>query len=277
MRPPQIAKLKWLRPRNTSAADFAPIRQELERALAERQTNEVYSVNTRSIYQLDDPTLGPIAIKELRFETLPKRWRAAYLRRHRVLCEFNAHACFAARGGTTPRLYGGALEFRRGGIDRVFIVLEWLHGAVTLSEAMRGWSEQEYEHKLARLAQALADAAARGLVHGRHSSENILVGDPLKFYVIDFSHAQLFEHLQAEAFMRDVGRIGARLIIESACTREVTTQLFEAVANAVPAGQVSPGPMHDELEYVLTRSKRRQRFDRKRRTFWRGFPSRLRG
>jgi len=259
-----------------SVDEFTSLRPDLDRALGDRRATEVYSVNTRSIYQLDDRALGPIAIKELRFETPYKRWRAATLRRHRVLCEFNAGSCFAGRGGVTPRFLGAALEYRGAGLNRVFFILDWLGDTVTLTQAMRDWSAEVRERNLVSLAHALVESAERGLVHGRHSSENILVGDPLSYHVIDFSHSQVFDRFHPNGFMRDVGRIAARLISEGACTKETAAQFFDAVSQAVPGGLVTTGRMAAECEKVLTMSKRRQRLERNWYTFWRGLRWRLR-
>ena len=276
MHPPQISQLKWLRPRNMTVDEFTRLRPDLERALGDRRAMEVYKVNTRSIYQLDDKALGPIAIKELRFETPYKRWRAGNLRRHRVLCEFNAGSCFAGRGGATPRFLGAALEYRSPGLNRVFFVLEWLGDAVTLTQAMRDWPAEVRERNLVSLAHALVESAEHGLVHGRHSSENILVGDPLRYHIIDFSHSQVFDRFHPKGFMRDVGRIGARLISEDACTQDTVVRFFDEVAHALPTGLVSADRMAAECEKVLTNSKRHQRLERNWHTFWRGLRWRLR-
>lgn len=273
---PDITQLDWLCPRSMNAEEFIRLRPALERVLSAGPAREVYSVNTRSIYQLDDSELGSIAIKELRFETASRRWRAATVRRHRVLCEFNAAGCFAARGGLTPRLYGAALEHRGAGLYRVFIVLEWLNEALTLSAAVRDWAVPVRDRNLAHLARTLVGAASRGLVHGRHSSENILVTDPLEFQIIDFSHAQIFERFHPAGFSRDVARIGARLVLEEACTKKVVMQFFDEVARAAPAGSVDDRKIATEFDKVLMNSKRRQRLERNWHTFWRGFPSRLR-
>ena len=93
------------------------------------------------------------------------------------------------------------------------------------------------------------------MVHGRHSSENILVTEPLTFQVIDFSHAQIFEKFAPRGFERDVARIGARLTIEYACTREDILRIFTEVARAAPAGLVDVGRLGAEFEKALKNSK----------------------
>jgi RIO-like serine/threonine protein kinase len=142
---------------------------------------------------------------------------------------------------------------------------------------MRGWSAAMRERNLVSLAHALVESAEHGLVHGRHSSENILVADPHRFHIIDFSHSQVFDRFHPQGFMRDVGRIAARLISEDACTQETAMRLFDEVSRAAPTGSVSADRMAAECEKVLTNSKRRQRLERNWYTFWRGLPSRLRG
>ena len=140
---------------------------------------------------------------------------------------------------------------------------------------MAAWPAHDFGRNVEALVQALIDAAACGLVHGRHSSENILVTEPLDFHIIDFSHAQIFEHFQPQGFMLDVARIGARLELEGACSRDALKQLFDCVEQRAPFASVSAKQMYDEFEHTLKSSKRLLRFERKRRTFWRGLPWRL--
>ncbi len=276
MHAPQLSQLQWLRPRNMEARAFAELRPHLADILTNPNATEVYSVNTRSIYSVNHATLGSIAVKELRFETTLKRYQAATLRRHRVLCEFYAAACFAKRGGSTPKLYCAATEGRRTSVRRVFIIMEWLRNASTLSESIQSWSQDVLQENINELANTLVHAAHCGLVHGRHSSENILVRAPLKFDVIDFSHAQLFATFHAPGFVHDVARIAARLMIEKACSKETVMTLFRAVVGVASRRDVTLDLLVKQFDNISCHSKRRQRIARNYRTFWRGFPSRLR-
>lgn len=276
MRPPETGSLKWLRPTGSNADDFAASRPLFEQWLGRSPGNAVYSVNTRSIYRLDDDTTGPVAIKELRFESASGRLRATTIRRHRVLCEFRAQGAFRARGGNTPQLFGAALEFSRGLITRVFILMSWIEDARTMSIDVRDLNDDERDPAFERYAHFLVRSAQRGLVHGRHSSENILVsGGARDFYVIDFSHAQLYRTYHAPGFARDVARIGARLVIEESCSTDTVWSLFSHVIRAAPRASVSEAAIREEFDHVLNDSKKRQKFSRQTRTLWRGWPFRL--
>ena len=232
-------------------------------------------MNDRTIYRLDDAVLGPLAVKELRYPRLLDRARATTVRRHRVLCEFHAAAAFARRGGRTPAMQAAMLEHERGLLTRVLIVMTWIESAVTLTDAFHAWPAADRDARVGALARHLADSAAAGLVHGRHSSENILVDDEGTFYTIDFSHAQLFPGYRERGFMQDVARIGARLVLERACSREAARALFAATIAAAPTATLTVSDIDAECERVLTESKRRQRLRRRWRTIWRGWPFRL--
>ena len=279
MQPAQPTRLRWLAPRRAPAAAFAALRPSLDRLLALAHDDEVYTVNTRSIYRYTDPDLGPVAIKEIRFENQIQRCRAATVRRHRTLCEFRVASGFEARGGKTPKLFGGALELSRFGWSRHFIVSRWLDGAHTLSQAFKHWGDPPPDTLLERLAVELVSAARIGLVHGRHSSENILVTDlngTAEFSVIDFSHAQLRKQFAATGFARDVARIGSRLIHERACDQATVMALFDVVARtAWPEPARWRQAIEREFAHILKISKQRQRLERKSRTFLRGLPSRV--
>lgn len=248
---------------------------QLNRVLTREDGKEVYSVNTRSIYRLDDPEFGAIAVKELRLESYARQIRNRLIRQHRFLCEFKAASAFAARGGITPPMLGAAMECSSVRIFRLFIVMAWIENASSLSDAVRDWDETDLDYKLAELATFLVAAARLGLVHGRHSSENIMLSPPLNFHVIDFSHAQLFQNFNAPGFVRDVARIGARLIIESACDENFIKRFFEVVVACCDQRAVTTNSLWREFSNVRTHSKRRQRIAREWYTRWRGFPFRL--
>jgi hypothetical protein len=276
MQAPDPKQLKWLRPSGMSGAQFAQIRPALERVVGECGKREIYSVNTRSIYRADDRDLGEIALKEIRFETALKRFRATWLRRHRILCEFHAAAAFANRGGVTPNLFGAALEFRGPHINRVFSAMEWLDDARSLSESIRSSADAQRDALATKSAEFLFACARLGFVHGRHSSENILVTRQLAFNVIDFSHAQLFTRYCARGFTRDVARIGARLILENACDWSWLKTWCDAIAHEAADGTLTAAHLLARIERTLRKSKRRQRIERGYHTFWRGFRFRLR-
>jgi len=275
MRPPDPERLKWLAPPHQITNDFARVQEQLSTLLVAGQGKAVYSVNARTIYVANEGTLGPVAIKELRFETAFKRLQSATIRRHRMLCEFNAAACFAHRGGSTPRLHGVALEQSRFGLERRFSLSTWVSDAQTLTNAVSDWGQEDVERNITHLAQALIEAARCGLVHGRHSSENILVTASLVFHTIDFSHAQIFKTSHATGFLRDVTRVAARLKLERACSDDFIGRLFDEVAAVLCNDEISSASIEAEFLKILGSSKWRQRLSRKRITLLPGFPSRL--
>jgi hypothetical protein len=276
VRPPDSDLLRWLAPAGSGPDEFAATRPLFEQWLSRSPGKAVYSVNTRSIYRIDDDTNGPIAIKELRFESAAGRLRATTIRRHRVLCEFRAQAAFHARGGNTPRLFGAALEFNRGLITRVFILMSWIDSARTMSIDVGDLGDDERDAAFKQYAQFFVRSAQLGLVHGRHSSENILVTDGKRdFYVIDFSHAQLYRAYHPLGFARDVARIGARLVIEESCSAAAVRLLFSHVVRAAPRSTVTEAVLRKEFNHVLSASKRQQKILRQMRTLWRGWPFRL--
>jgi hypothetical protein len=99
MRLPDPERLKWLAPPHQIKNDFARVQEQLSTLLVAGQAKAVYSVNPRTIYVANEGALGPIAIKELRLETAFKRLQSVTIRRHRMLREFNAAACFAVGSG----------------------------------------------------------------------------------------------------------------------------------------------------------------------------------
>ena len=140
---------------------------------------------------------------------------------------------------------------------------------------MSDWGQEDVERNIAHLAQALIEAARCGLVHGRHSSENILVTAPPVFHTIDFSHAKIFKTFYATGFLGDLTRVAARLKLERAWSDDFIGRLFDEVAAVLRNDEISSASIEAEFLKILGSSKWRQRLLRKRHTLLRGFPSRL--
>jgi hypothetical protein len=101
-------------------------------------------------------------------------------------------------------------------------------------------------------------------VHGRHSSNNLLVvereGEPV-LHTIDFPHARLAAGLDRAGLARDTARIARWILHERLWPREAATALFAAVAaEACPEPGHAPAfaaQMERELEHVLRIPSRR--------------------
>jgi tRNA A-37 threonylcarbamoyl transferase component Bud32 len=274
MRELDLARIRWLVPANLAADPI--LREHLEVVAKQAAGEEIYTVNTRSIYHTRHPVVGELAIKELRFESWPRRLRATFTHRHRILCEFRAAMIFEERGGLLPKPYGAAIEFERSLISRVLIFMDWIPNARTLTELVRNWSAAQFAEHVPALAEFLVSCADRGLVHGRHSSENILFSDDRGYQLIDFSHAQIYSDFNARGFIHDAARIGSRLLGEDVASRAAVNILFEEIARAAHKPTVSAATLARECDWIMDASKQRQRIKRNVRTFWRGMPFRLR-
>lgn len=234
MRPAHPARLSWLAPPDADPDSFARDRERLERIVSHPHAREVYTAKRRSIYRVEDEVLGPLGIKEMRNRDPLRSLRYGYLQDHRALREFRIATAFRARGGRTPRLLGAALERDWLGLRRALLFVRWLDGALTLGATLRGGGAEPAPGLLDAVAEALVDAARRGLVHGRHSSENLLVAPSgaggVEVYVIDFAYSRLGDGLDPDGLVRDAARVAHRLLHDRACSPEAVTTLFAGIA-----------------------------------------------
>ena len=181
-----------------------------------------------------------------------------------------------ARWSFTETLWRSVGVLKRGLISRVVIFMDWIPNAHTLTEVVRNWPRAQFVERLPAVAEFLVSCANRGLVHGRHSSENILVSDERGYQLIDFSHAQIYSKFNARGFIHDAARIGSRLLGEGAASRAAVNSLFEEIAHVAQEPAVSAAALARECDWIMGASKQRQRLKRNVRTFWRGTPFRLR-
>lgn len=222
----------WLAPAAMSVREFRLVRARLDQLVSIPQTNEVYRAKRRSIFVVDDATLGRVAIKEMRHDGAARRLWFRYPRYRDATREFRIGSAFEALGGQTPSFLGAAIERNVFGLERVLVFIRWLEGVETLTEYLSRL-DPPLTDAFERLADALVAAARLGLVHGRHSSENILVdahGDRPSFYSIDFAFSRLGRGLDANGFVRDLGRIAHWLRHEQVLDPTQTETLFECVA-----------------------------------------------
>ena len=216
LRPVDPRRLAWLRVEGVAEGAQDLARERLAPCLARGGLAPVYEAKRRAIYRVDDPLLGSVALKEVRSGS----WlRALLFRRflpHPALRELRAGAAFAARGGATAGLLAAALERDPLRLLRVFLCLRWVERAQSLGVFLRGLGSEPDAEALGPIAGALLAAARLGLVHGRHSGDNLLVtlaSGRLEIRVIDFAHASLGAGFEPEGFARDAGRVAAGLVI----------------------------------------------------------------
>jgi hypothetical protein len=190
------------------------------------------------VYRAELPELGGVAIKELRNPSLARRAWFGWLAEHPGLHEYRIGVEFEARGGRTLRCLGGATEHGPFGLERVLLFTRWLEGADTLTRWLAGRARKADARLIGSLAAQVAAAARLGLVHHRHSSNNLLVvmqGDEPLLYTIDFAYATLGDGLDAAGLARDAARIARWLLREAIWPREAALVFFDAVAAQVHA------------------------------------------
>jgi hypothetical protein len=140
----------------------------------------------------------------------------------------------------------------------VLLFTRWLEDAVTLTFWLAQSEGPPDPRLLATLAAQIAASARLGLVHHRHSSNNLLVvmqnGEPL-LYTIDFPHATLGAGLDVAGLSVDVARIARWILHEELWSRASVQAFFEAVAAEIrgesPPGEDLVARMGRELEAVI--------------------------
>jgi tRNA A-37 threonylcarbamoyl transferase component Bud32 len=229
------ADLSWLAPAGMAEDEFAPTRARLAGLLSRPLANPFYSAKRRSIYLVEDEVLGRVAIKEMRHDGPLRQFWFRHVRCRQALREFRVGSAFEARGGRTPTFLGAALDRNPLALRRVILFIHWLDGVETLTEYLRGQSGEPSQDRFDRIGASLVAAARLGLVHGRHSSENILVdsrGEEPVFYAIDFAYSRLESEMDELGFVRDVARIAQWLWHESVLSESALELFFERVARS---------------------------------------------
>ena len=259
MAPAAPEHLVWLAPEGSDREAFARLRQQLLDLLVSPAGEEVYTAKRRTIYRSSSAPLGSVGIKEMRNPGCLRRLWHRHLREHRGLREFRVGSRFRARGGHTPELLACALEQWPLSLRRVFVFVRWRDGARTLREQLAGRGVDPGPELLCALAAELVAAARLGLVHGRHSGDNLLVvegpGGPA-FETIDFAYSRLADGFDERGFVADVVRIAATLVLTAACSRQAASELLDAVARAgwsPPQAPRARAHLDRELERFLAR------------------------
>ena len=266
--PVRPERLLWLEPPGPLQATFADVRARLEAVAARGPSEQVYTAHRRSVHRAEVPLLGPIAIKELRNPSLARQLWFGWLAEHPGMREYRVGVAFEARGGRTLSNLGAALERSPFGLARVLLFTRWLDGALTLTRWLAAQPGPPEPRLHASLAAQVAAAARLGLVHRRHSSNNLLVvvqhGEPV-LYTIDFPHARLGPGLDIAGLACDVARIARWILHEKIWSRASVQAFFEAVAGEVrsetPPGEDLAARMARELEAVIRDPSARRELD----------------
>lgn len=256
--PARPERLHWLEPPVPLRETFAGVRARLEAAVARGDGEEFYRESRRKLYRAEVPGIGGIAIKELYNSSLVRQFWFEHVEEHSGVREYRAGVEFEARGGVTLTNLGAARERNAIGLARVLIFTRWLEGAVTLTRWLADRSGPPGPALHASLAAQIAAAARLGLVHRRHSSNNLLVvmqrGEPV-LHTIDFPHATFGKGLDLHGLACDVARIARWILHEDIWSRESVHAFFAAVAAEVraetPAGEDLVATMDRELEAVI--------------------------
>lgn len=238
LRPLSASRARWVAPA-TDTERWEKVRERLAEIVSVPHTHVVYTAHRRGIFRVDDPVLGPLAVKELRHDGLARQLVFRTLRAADAVHEFSVGTAFEARGGRTPHFLGAALDRGVLTLRRVLLFIEWIEDAETLTAFLARLDDPPPAAVLDAVAEEVLAAARLGLVHGRHSSDNLLVdsrGAQPQIYTIDFAYSQLGEGFDESAYVRDVARMAHWLWHEEACTAEALSQLLARCARAVEAG-----------------------------------------
>ncbi len=249
----------WLAPPGTREDEFPNVRGRLAGLVSKPLSDPIYSAKHRSIYLAEDEILGRVAIKEVRHENAMRRFWFRTVRSRHALREFRVGSGFAARGGRAPEFFGAALDCDLLALRRVIVFIRWLDGVETLTDYLRRHSEEPPDEMFDRIGESLVAAARLGLIHGRHSSDNILVessGEEPVFYTIDFAYSRLNSGFDEAGFVRDVARIAHWLWHEKVCSDAALERFFERVAQSAWPEQRTTRSRSKQMLVELERWKR---------------------
>jgi len=210
-----FADFAWSQAPHLTDDTFAAMRMALVKALAEQPAEEVYRLEHRSVYRLDVPGVGPVAVKEVRHLRWLQRMKLRYWREAKAVHEFHVHATFSQAGGRAPELLAMAQQQTLAGLPRVFLFMRWIEEARTLQKVLDDAGGELAPDQWQQVAEVVVDGARRGLVHGGHSPENILVVGPggwRDLYLIDFAESTMYPSFQEAGFIADVQRICRRML-----------------------------------------------------------------
>jgi|MDTC01.1.fsa_nt_gb hypothetical protein len=213
---------------------------------------EVYHIRHRSVYRarlLD----REVAIKEVRHLRFRQRFRLGHGCRSKVALEFLQAQELYAREPITPQPLALGLDQNFLGLKRVFQVYQWLPEARSLTDLVRA-GERPWEE----LVPFLWKCASLGLVHGGHSSENLMRSKG-KWWVIDLAEANIHEALYQPGFVRDVARIARKLIREQAADDAVIESFVSAVADHPGSVSISTAEILAAMDKLVEEADSRRK------------------
>lgn len=216
--PARAERLTWHVPSCTSIEAFEAMHAPLEAQLTRPRGVCVYRAKRRALHRLDDPSLGPLAVKEIHSGSRLRATAFRWLLAHPGLRELRAASEYQDRGGRSPELLAGASEGSWRSLGRFFLIFRWLDETLDLAAYLRRIAPEPSDELFDRIAQHLVDDARLGLVHGRHALGNLLVlpapGEPagIELQTIDFAYAKLGSGLDPQGFVGDVARIAVQLV-----------------------------------------------------------------
>ncbi len=211
--------LEW-----TAAEGLTDAELEALRTLDWNTAEEIYHIRHRSVYRarLVD---REVAIKEVRFLRFRQRVRLRYFCSSKAVFEFETASRLYKRKPITPKPLAFGHDQTLLGLKRDLQVYQWLPEANTLTDCVRA-GERPWE----TLVPFLWDCASLGLVHGGHSSENLMHSEG-RWWVIDLADASLRDGIDQPGFVRDVARIARKLIREEAADEDTVDAFVRAVTD----------------------------------------------
>lgn len=201
--------LDWIAPPGMDPGRFIEVQMQLSSALDNGEAEEVYRIDHRSVYKLESQ-LGSVAVKEVRHKRILQRFKLRYAKQAKAVREFYTTAEFAGRGGVVPELFAMGLRQNVFGLSKVFVFMRWIEGSMTLRDHTHDAGGRLPVETWKTIVNVLLDSAKKGLVHGGHSPENILIVEKesgVEVTVIDLAESVLHDALDEEGYINDVVRI----------------------------------------------------------------------
>jgi hypothetical protein len=257
LRPARVERLVWHAPAGLTEQAFSEIRPRLEKLVTQPRGECVYRAKRRAIHRVQDEILGPLAVKEIRSGGWLRSVWFRFAAEHPGLREFRVGSEFQARGGATPAFLGAMLEGGFGHVDRVVIFMRWIEGAVELSQHLQGARTQPDRALFERVAKRLTDDARLGLVHGRHSTNNLLLvprdGREPEVQAIDFAYSRLGAGFDPDGFAWDVARVATGMVRRGGVERRNAREFIDIAARTAHSTTADVEACRSAIETLANR------------------------
>ena len=230
--------LAWIAPPGMTPERFAQVQTHVVAALDAGNAEEVYRIDHRSVYKLQSPELGAMAVKEVRHKRIPQRFKLRYFKEAKAVREFYTTAAFASRGGIVPELFAMGLRQNLFGLWQVFVFMHWMDDAIPLRDYIANAGGRLSIEAWQTIADVLLDSAEKGLVHGGHSPDNILVAEResgLEVTIIDLAESVIHDAMDEEGYVNDLSRLVRRFFDNdepSVCSPESLHDFIRVIAEA---------------------------------------------